>query len=476
MVHEVTLFTRSKEVRGAVERSLATSPYRLSVFEGYEGAPGSDVALLDVDSLGIGLLSDLRRDSFVVILTSERGAKYLIESMTFGAFDCVFFPPDAEKLVESIDRAAGIREELRGSKVDFPGDPTGSGVTCAIVGDSHELQEVCKIIGSVGRVNVPVLITGESGTGKELVAESIWKVSTRWEKPFVVLNCAAIPEPLLEAELFGYEKGSFTGATSSRKGKFEEADGGIIFLDEIGDMSLSLQAKVLRVLQNGTFHRIGDNREIKIDLRVIAATNKALAEMVMRGEFREDLYFRLNVVSIKLPPLRERKDDIRLLVECFVRRHSVTAGKKVAGVTEAFLNRLIEHNWPGNIRELENVVRKAIVFAKSSYLTSFGLKIETLASSPDASSPNSGTREGAAEGTGFEDPLRGSIRRMLGSSGEEGDIHAQVIKETERIVIEEALNSCDWNRSRAARILGINRLTLRRKVEEYGLEPKRIAG
>jgi DNA-binding NtrC family response regulator len=415
-----------------------------------------DAVLLDVDSLGISALNRLKNQSFIIIITAQKGARYLIESMTFGAFDCIFRPIERSTLLEILGRAIGIKSELQSNLIKFPGEIEGSSVTCAIVGNSPTLQEVCKLIGQVGRVEVPVLITGESGTGKDLVAESIWKVSTRWEKPFVIINCAAIPEALLEAELFGYEKGAFTGAISSHTGKFEEADGGIIFLDEIGDMSLPLQAKVLRVLQNGTFSRVGDNKEVKVDIRVIAATNKNLEEMVSQGNFRDDLYFRINVVRIHLPSLRERKEDTPLLVECFTRRYSSQTGKDIKGVSKKFVDKLMEYDWPGNIRELENTIRKAIVFTKTSYLTSYDLNLNKPVSFKETTE------------TYFTEPLRNAVRNLFGSR-KNGDVYNQILKEAERILLEEALNASSWNRSKAARLLGINRLTLRRKLEEFNL-------
>jgi DNA-binding NtrC family response regulator len=457
MKGRVVLLTKDSKLVKEVENTLPQN-VELYTCEEVEKARGADIVLLDVDSLGIGGLSRLKDESFVIIITSQRGTRYLIESMTFGAFDCVFRPLKGSTLHESLGRAIGIKSEIQKNVIKFPGEVEGSSVTCAIVGNSHALQEICKLIGQAGRVDVPILITGESGTGKDLVAESIWKVSTRWERPFVIINCAAIPETLLEAELFGYEKGAFTGANSSHMGKFGEADGGVIFLDEIGDMSLSLQAKVLRVLQNGTFNRIGDNKEFKTDIRVIAATNKDLEEMVRQGKFREDLYFRINVVRIHLPALRERKEDIPLLVECFTRRYSAQAGKDIKGVSKKFLDKLMEYEWPGNIRELENTVRKAIVFAKTPFLTSYDLNL---------GEPVSFT--GAKEPVSFTEPLRDAIRNLFRSRGKNGNVYSQILREAEEILLQEALNASGWNRSKAARLLGINRLTLRRKLEEYNL-------
>ncbi len=437
---------------------IIPSGIELSSQSDIENARGTDVVFLDVESLGIGNLNRLNDDSFIIVVTSKKGARYLVESMTFGAFDCLLRPLDRKKVLETLDRALGIRSELRSRLIQFHGDIEGSSVTCAIVGDSPILQEVCKLIGQVGRVDVPVLITGESGTGKDLVAESIWKVSTRWERPFVVINCAAIPETLLEAELFGYEKGAFTGANNSRIGKFEEANGGIIFLDEIGDMSLSLQSKVLRVLQNKTFNKLGDNRDVTVDIRIIAATNKDLEKMVREGKFREDLYFRINVVKIHLPALSERKEDIPLLVECFARRYSNQVGREILGTTSEFLDRLTEYDWPGNIRELENTIRKAIAFTKTPYLTSYELKLENTLSVSQVISADS-----------YVEPLRNSVRGMLNSSGVNGQIYNSILKEAERVLLQEAMNTSGWNQSKAARLLGINRLTLRRKLEEYDI-------
>ncbi|MGH7800671.1 MAG: sigma 54-interacting transcriptional regulator [Thermodesulfobacteriota bacterium] len=456
MTGHIYLLTKDQKLIKEVENSLPEN-VELTMSDEAKSAKGADAVLLDVDSVGISALNRLKNESFIIIVTAQKGSRYLIESMTFGAFDCIFRPVDRSTLLETLGRAIGIRSELESNLINFPGEIEGSSVTCAIVGNSPTLQEVCKLIGQVGRVEVPVLITGESGTGKDLVAESIWKVSTRWEKPFVVINCAAIPETLLEAELFGYEKGAFTGATSSRIGKFEEADGGIIFLDEIGDMSLSLQSKVLRVLQNGTFHKVGDNKEVKVDIRVIAATNKDLEEMVSQGKFREDLYFRINVVRIHLPSLRERKEDTPLLVECFTRRYSYQTGKDIKGVSKKFLDKLMGYDWPGNIRELENTIRKAIVFTKTPYLTSYDFNLNKLISIQE-------TKE-----TSFTEPLRNAVKNLLRSRGKNGDVYSQILEEAERILLEEALNASSWNRSKAARLLGINRLTLRRKLEEYNL-------
>ncbi|MGH7791134.1 MAG: sigma-54 dependent transcriptional regulator [Thermodesulfobacteriota bacterium] len=463
MKGKVILLTKDTRVVKELDR-VAAENFDFNAIDEIEKAQSADVVFLDVDSLGISGLNRLKNQSFVIVITAQKGARYLIESMTFGAFDCIFRPFDRSRVLEPLVRALGINSEIQGKVIKFPGEVEGNSVSCAIVGNSSMLQEVCKLIGQIGRVDVPVLITGESGTGKDLVAESIWKVSTRWEKPFVVINCAAIPETLLEAELFGYERGAFTGAATSRIGKFEEADGGVVFLDEIGDMSLSLQAKVLRVLQNGTFNRLGDNKEIKSDTRIIAATNKDLEELVAQGKFREDLYYRINVVRIYLPALKERKEDIPLLMECFTRRYSSQIGKEVKGATNKFVEKLMEYDWPGNVRELENTMRKAIAFTKTSYLTSYDLNLNNSVSLTEAKNPSV-----------FTEPLRNSVKNLLNSKRSNGNVYSQILKEAEKILLEEALIASGWNRSKAARLLGINRLTLRRKLEEYNVTlPKSV--
>lgn len=416
-----------------------------------------DITIIDLETEGaVRNVREAAKNSLLITLTRDRGSRYMIESMTFGAYDCISIPVEEDNLKRSLEKAVGIKTEISREAVEYSESVQGSGVTCAIVGNSPMLQEVCKLIGQMGRVDVPVLITGESGTGKDLVAESIWNVSTRWEKPFITINCAAIPEHLLEAELFGYEKGAFTGATSERIGKFEEADSGVIFMDEIGDMSLSLQAKVLRVLQNGSFHRLGGNRDIKVNVRLIAATNKDLKQLVNTGKFREDLYFRINVVNMNLPPLRERKQDIPMLAECFTRRYSSQMNKEIRGVTKSFIDILIGHDWPGNVRELENTIRKSIAFTKSYYLTSYDIDLDGNASDLTYNPLN------------FNSVIKSKVRNMMNDRTSD-NIYKDILGDTEAILIEEALEVSKGNKSLASRMLGINRLTLIKKLKDYGM-------
>jgi len=459
MKNKIYILSRSSHLLIEIKEILNRETFQL-ILDDIDKVCKSDIVILDIDTFGIGNLSKLRDNCFVIVLTSEKGSRYFIESMTFGAFDCLTKPLDHKKLKQTISKAIGIIDEISEQKTDFNVSVEGEGITCAIVGDSQMLQDVCKMIGEVGRVDVPVLLTGETGTGKDLVAESIWKVSTRWEKQFIVLNCAAIPETLLEAELFGYEKGAFTGADISRVGKFEEADGGVIFLDEIGDMSLSLQAKVLRVIQNGTFHRLGGNKQIKTDIRIIAATNKKLNDLVKIGKFREDLYFRINVVNIHLPSLKERMEDIPLLIQCFTNRHSINSGKAINGATKKFIDKAMNYDWPGNVRELENSIRRAIALSKSNYLTSYDLELNQEFSNGLQNLDNS-----------FEAQLRNSFKNQL-TNNNSTKIFNSIVNQIERMVIEEALNLNNWNQSKTARSLGINRLTLRRKILDLNIELK----
>lgn len=449
----IQLLTKDSNLAGEIQKTL--SYYQnLTVSNQIDTNGQPEIVIVDLDTATQFNHSRLNYNPIVLTLTREKGSRHLIESMTFGAFDCQILPLNKNRFKNSIDRAFQIQSEINNKPRNYLGDIEGSAVACAIVGNSPMLQEVCKLIGQMGRVDVPVLITGESGTGKDLVAESIWKVSTRWEKPFVTINCAAIPEALLEAELFGYEKGAFTGANNSRVGKFEEADGGVVFLDEIGDMPLSLQAKVLRVLQNSTFHKLGENKDIKVDIRIIAATNKNLEELVQQGKFREDLYFRINVIKLNLPSLNERPEDIPLLAECFIRRYSPQMGKTIKGVTEEFIEKLVNYSWPGNVRELENTIRKAIALTKTNHLTSYDLDLVER------------SREATGDQNRFVDTVKERTKNLINTKD---NIYNTLIKEIEPVILNQALEASGNNQSKASRILGISRLTLRKKLEEHNL-------
>ena len=322
-----------------------------------------------------------------------------------------------------------------------------------IIGQSAPMQEVFKTIGQLAASDATALITGERA-GKELVARAIYSHSQRSSQPYLAINCAAIPENLLESELFGHEKGAFTGANTQRIGKFEQCDGGTIFLDEIGDMTLATQTKILRVLQNGTFERVGGNQPVKVDVRVIAATNKPLEKAVEEGEFREDLFYRLNVVRIQLPALRERREDIPQLVSYFLSKNSPNL-KQPKTVQPDALAKLETHDWPGNVRELENAVQRALVMAKGdAILLENSLEVLNVA---DAAAPD-------ADG----DDLAGLASKLFRWARNNPDL--KVIPAVERELVINALKETDGNQVQSAKLLGITRATLRKRIEKFDIK------
>ena len=331
----------------------------------------ADVVVMDIrmgNQNGLETLKQIRQLSarqVVIMMTAYGTSQTAIEAMKLGAYDYILKPFDIPQLKELLHRALEAARVMR-EEVTLPTQKPVPGESHVIVGNAPAMQGVYKTIGQVAPSSATVLITGESGTGKELVARAIYQNSPRANKLFIAINCTAIPENLLESELFGHERGSFTGAMNQRIGKFELGDGGTIFLDEIGDMPVTTQTKMLRVLQEGEFCRLGNNDSIRTDVRVIAATNKNLAEAVKNREFREDLFYRLNVVNIHLPTLAERKSDIPLLVQYFLQKHRQKNPGGPSQITPDALECLHSYSWPGNVRELENVIQRAIVFATGS--------------------------------------------------------------------------------------------------------------
>jgi two-component system nitrogen regulation response regulator GlnG len=332
-----------------------------------------------------------------------------------------------------------------------------------LIGRCPAMQAVYKAIGRVAPQDVTVLILGESGTGKEMVARAIYHYSKRSGGPFLAINCAAIPETLLEAELFGHEKGAFTGAERRRIGKFEQCHGGTLFLDEIGDMSPVTQTKILRVLQDQQFERVGGNETIKTDVRVIAATNRDLDKMMAQGQFRGDLYYRLNVFTIDVPPLRERKEDLPLLVDYFLKRFAPELGKQVQSVDPATLARLTAYSWPGNIRELQSVLKQALLAASGPVLLpEFLPAVLAGARAADAASA-------AAAGGALADVLHLIQERLKDSPTE---LYNEVIHQVERLLLAEVLRHTGNNQSQASRLLGITRQTLRNRLAALGMAGK----
>jgi nitrogen regulation protein NR(I) len=422
-----------------------------------------DLVLLDVRLPGMSGLETFRQIHRleqklpVIIMTAFGTTETAIEATKMGAFDYVIKPFDIPQMLATIRQALEAGRFMR-SPVDMdasPDKPKGE----AIIGKSPAMQEVYKSIGRVSATDATVLIRGESGSGKELVARALYQHSIRSEKPFLVINCVAIPDTLLESELFGYEKGAFTGATHRRVGKIEQASGGTVFLDEIGDMPFNLQAKMLRLLQERSVERLGGRETIPVDVRIIAATNRDLEHLISKGEFREDLYYRLKVITIWLPPLRERAGDISLLVDYFLTRFAAELGLENPGINREALSMLVSRPWPGNIRELSNTLQKAMIFNRGAPLS---LADITQASRGDTKHPH--LSEDACD-----DSIRTWIRNLLSKGGQE-NLFENCMDHFGSLLVGEALNVTGGNRSQAAKLLGISRPTLHAKIDKFDLK------
>jgi nitrogen regulation protein NR(I) len=393
----------------------------------------------------------------VIIMTAFGTTETAIEATKLGAFEYVLKPFEIPDILALISQALEAGRFMR-SRVELDVAPDTAAAD-AIIGRSKAMQEVYKAIGRVAPTDATVLIRGESGTGKELVARAIYQHSLRAAKPFLIINCVAIPETLLESELFGYEKGAFTGAVNRRVGKFEQAHGGTVFLDEIGDMPFSIQAKILRLLQERSIERLGGREPIPVDVRIIAATNRDLEAALAQGRFREDLYYRLKVVTLWLPPLRDRSQDIILLTEYFLARFAKEMGMGNPGMIEEAKLLLQNYQWPGNVRELANAMQKALIFSR-------GYPIH-----PEDISRAIGGESLAKEAGGqrVDKIVRQWVRQTL-VVGDGKDIFEACMDHFASLLISEALDLTGGNRSRAAKILGISRPTLLSKIDKYGLK------
>jgi two-component system nitrogen regulation response regulator GlnG len=399
-------------------------------------------------------------------MTAEASMKNAVEAMKRGAYDYITKPFDLDvidAIIEKVARAREVAGQVSMLKQELK---ERYQVEKNIIGNSPAMREVYKTIGKVAGSDVTVLVQGESGTGKELVARAIHFNSGRLGKPFVAINCAAIPKELLESELFGSEKGAFTGAVERKLGKFEQANHGTLFLDEIGDMPLDLQAKILRVLQEREVTRTGGNQSIPVDVRIVAATNQELLEKVRQKEFREDLFYRLNVVPINLVPLRERREDIPQLVQYFLNRSCTEMDLPPKQCSDEAMGILAGHSWPGNVRELENAIKRAVILSNDPLLTGADFAGLESVSLPEAS----GSQDASLEAI-VELKLRSCLNGI--EQLENGDIHAMVLEQVERPLIRIILEKTRWNQVKAADILGINRNTLRKKIHELGIELKR---
>jgi len=403
-----------------------------------------DMKLPDVDGLEIQKkIKTIDTEILVIIMTAYSDVQTAVSAMKSGAYHYINKPFELEELKLLIEK--GLETKSLINEVRRLHRQQGEeNQNSHIYGVSPQIQSVKELIGTISKTQkTSVLIQGESGTGKELAANAIHYNSTRQDRPLMKINCSAIPDSLLESELFGYEKGAFTDAKNTKKGLFELADGGTVFLDEIGDMKPFLQSKILRVLENQTFMRVGGEREIKVDVRIIAATNKNLEALVKDGFFRKDLYYRLKVMVVEMPPLRGRAADILLLLNLFIEENNREHGKNVRGFSEEAKSLLSQYSWPGNVRELRNVVERAMILTDQEFLTPKQLPFELR----------------QIERYGREDTDPGQLRITDEMS----------LEQTEKIHLSRVLKRLEWNKSKASKVLGISRATLRAKIKKYNL-------
>jgi len=453
---KAVVFDDERTIRKVLEKVLKKENINVKSYESGLGAvevikeEKPDIVFLDIslqDADGMEILKSvvsLENRPYVIMISGHDEYNYLIEAMKLGAFDYIPKPFDIDKIRKVVNE---IREILSAKTVSETADVD-------IVGKSPAMKEVFKIVGRASASNQPVLITGESGTGKEIVAKLIHRYSNRADKPFIAINCAAIPSGLIESELFGYEKGAFTGADRSRQGKFQAANGGTVFLDEISELPLEAQGKLLRVLQEMEVTPVGSTKSVQVDVRVIAATNKNLVKLIAEDKFREDLFYRLSVIEINLPPLRERKEDIPELVELFTKQALKNHGLKKGGFTEDAIALLKKYDWPGNIRELRNLVHKLIAIYRDRPITP---DLITLQIQPEGQLV-----------LDWKEGLKKEVSRLY-SKGRK-NIYTKLIEEAERVVIEEVLKYTKGNISEASKCLGIHRNTVHKKIEELNID------
>jgi two-component system nitrogen regulation response regulator GlnG len=458
-------------IRWLLDRLLRQAGHSVTIVEDGAAALAAttaepfDVAFMDIRMPGLDGLDALSRlraespDTAVIVMTAHGSVRAAVEAMQRGAYDYLTKPFDNDEVLLLVERALSAKALTR-EVVELRTGIQEVWEFGALVGKSPRMQEVYKTIGRIAGTDVTVLLQGESGTGKEVVARAIHHYSRRAGKPFVAVSCAAIPATLLEAELFGHERGAFTDAHQRRLGKFELASGGTVYLDEVGDMGPELQPKLLRVLQERAFERVGGAEAIRVDVRVVAATNRDLETMIREGRFREDLYYRLNVVSVTLPPLRDRREDIPFLVDHFLGKYAGELGERALAADA--LDRLVDYGWPGNVRELENVIQHAMVMAGAGVILP-----EHLPSTPGAAaaSPREGTLEQLIQAK-LDDCVRG-----LGTR-ESANLYELVLGLVERPLLRAVLRETGGNQLRAAALLGINRNTLRKKLRALGLKPE----
>lgn len=396
--------------------------------------------------------------TLVIFITGHGTADTAIEAMKVGAFDYLVKPLDFDQLQQVVDQALRIGR-LMHTAAAIDSSSTSDESSDRLVGNGASMQSICKQIGRIASQNVNVLILGESGTGKELVARALYQHSRRSQAPFLAINCAAIPETLLESELFGHEKGAFTGADRKRIGKFEQCNQGTLFLDEVGDMPLATQSKILRLLQDGQFQRVGGNETLSVDVRIVAATNQNIDAMIADGRFRRDLYYRLRGVTLHLPPLRDRLDDIPELAHYFLFRFNRQLGTAVQSISQEALDRLQNYRWPGNIRELQSVIRESLIVSTGPTLLPEFLSIELQ---NDATPDNEPSTDLVNVTQDAWRQLGDFVEQLLNE--QQTDIYRKSIAQFDRLLISHAMRASGGLQSRAAEILGLSRPTLRAKI------------
>jgi len=466
MARNVLIIDDESSIRQSLSGALKDEGYKVRVAEGGEAglqclqSDRPDVVLLDIWMPGIDGIETLKRikaqypDQTVVMMSGHGTIETAVKATKLGAFDFIEKPLSLERILVILQNAMGVQELARENQAlrkQIQRHRT-------LIGQSAGMKAIQDMIRRVAPTTGSVLITGENGTGKEVVAHSVHALSPRYAKPFVEVNCAAIPEELIESELFGHEKGSFTGATQLRRGKFDLANGGTLFLDEIGDMSLKTQAKILRILQDQKFERVGGAQTITVDVRIVAATNKDLKVAIQKGQFREDLFYRLNVIPFVVPPLRERKDDITVLAEHFLQEFSAVHAKKRREFMPEALKMLTAYPWPGNVRELKNLIERVMILTVGEEDGAAISPAELFGHLKDDSAAFK------AEGAMLDTEHTGSI--LVGRNLR--DARAEFEKE----FILRTLKDNDWNVSKTASVLGVERSHLHRKIKSFGIEEK----
>ena len=494
---KVLLVDDEKNMLLTLERILKSKDDSIEILKASDGKEAikqvkkesPQVVLMDIQMPnmdGLSAFAEIKKinpKQLVIMITGYDTKDTAIESMKEGAYDYITKPFDSNALL-SVVNAALHASDMMNEVVEIENATNIKDINLnvrSIIGLSPKMQEIYKKIGQIAGSSVPVLLIGDSGTGKELVARAIYHDSNRNSKTFLAINCAAIPETLLEAELFGYEKGSFTGAAERKIGKFELCNGGTIFLDEIGDMPMSLQAKILRVLQEHELERVGGTETIKVDVRIISATNKDLQKLIAENKFREDLYYRLNVIQFNIPNLKERikertdkRDDLKDLVIYFLRRFNYEFGKNISGIPESAWEKLYAYDWPGNVRELENIIKRAVVTTTGKILQLDMSHTTAMAVVPKAEAPEP-EQEFFSQAFDQQKTQADLIETISDALLEktlllpEGDPNREdLISKLEKSLIIKALKKMDDNQVQTAKLLGITRNTLRSRIAEYG--------